>query len=172
MIVERATLADARAVAEIQVDAWRAAYANIIATRYLALMSVDQREAVWRETIEAGNPLLLVAREFEGGPVLGWISFGICRDKGAPSSWAEVWALYVAPTAWFRGVGRSLWTRARQLLRECGFSICSLWVLEQNTQAIHFYRSNGFIADDVPPQTFPLGGQPLREVRYRHALYG
>ena len=164
MNIGRATLSDVRAVAQIHVDAWRSAYAHILSPEYLASLSVDHREAVWRKAIESGQPELLVATE--DGAVLGWVSFGACRDKDAPMFQAEVWAIYVAPSSWSRGVGRQLWHRARDLLRQRGCSACSLWVFPENERAIRFYRSLGFAADTGSAQQFELGGQKLHEVRY------
>jgi ribosomal protein S18 acetylase RimI-like enzyme len=107
---------------------------------------------------------LLVAKD--NGVVLGWVSFGACRDKDAPASQAEVWAIYVAPNSWFKGVGRQLWQRARELLSQRGFATCSLWVFPENEQAIRFYTSMGFMVDKQPPRRFELGGRQLQEVRY------
>ncbi len=127
-------------------------------------LSVGQREAVWRKTVESGNPELLVARE--AGVVVGWIAFGACRDNDAPVSQAEVWAIYVAPGCWFQGVGRRLWQHARQRLTALGHDACSLWVLSENGPAIRFYETLGFVADNLPPKRFELGGRQLQEVRY------
>ena len=164
MNIDRATLEDVRAVAEIHVAAWRAAYAHILPADYLASLSVEQRESMWRKTIESGQPELLVAKE--GEAVVGWICFGACRDKDAAESQAEVWAIYVSPNSWSKGVGRQLWQRTRQFLAERGYNACSLWVFAENERAIRFYQALGFTADNLPPKQFELGGQQLREVRY------
>jgi ribosomal protein S18 acetylase RimI-like enzyme len=164
MNIDRATLSDVRAIAEIHVDAWRSAYARILPADYLASLSVSQREAMWRAVVESGQPDLLVAKD--NGDVLGWVAFGDCRDQDAKPAQAEVWAIYVAPTSWSAGVGRQLWQRTRDILSERGYSVCSLWVLPENERAIRFYRSVGFGADDVPPQQFELGGSCFQEVRY------
>lgn len=132
---------------------------------YLAALSVERREAMWKETVESGQPELWVARD-DGGRVAGWVSFGACRDEDAPSSQAEVWAIYVAPKRWSTGVGRQLWLRTRAALSLRGYRTCSLWVFSQNEQAIRFYESVGFAADDRPVQQFELGGRQLEEVRY------
>ncbi|WP_226829095.1 GNAT family N-acetyltransferase [Acidithiobacillus ferridurans] len=106
MQVVHAVPEDARAVAEIHVDAWRSAYSRILPADYLASLSVEKREAMWKNIVESGQTELLVAKD--GGAILGWVSFGACRDKDAPSSQAELWAIYVAPNSWFKGVGRQL----------------------------------------------------------------
>ncbi len=164
MQIDPAQPGDARAVAEIHVNAWRAAYASILSAEYLASLSVDQREAMWRKCIAAGAPELLVAKRH--GAVVGWLSFSASRGEGVPKSEAEVWALYVAPEYWSTGAGRQLWLRARGLMRDRGFTNCSLWVFPQNERAIRFYRAAGFVADALPPQAFELGGRQLQEVRY------
>jgi ribosomal protein S18 acetylase RimI-like enzyme len=168
MRIEPATLVDAHAVAAIHVDAWRVAYASILSAEYLAALSVEERATQWRRCISAGEPELLVARDV--GSVLGWICFGASSDEGAPSSEAELLALYAAPSAWSTGVGRALWLAAKHRLRDRGFAACSLWVFPQNDRAIRFYRAAGFTADPGPPKDCELGGRPLQEVRYVRPL--
>lgn len=170
MKVERATPADALAVAAIQVDAWRTAYAGIVSSEYLSRMSVERLAANWRRMIDEGNPIVLVARN-DDSAVIGWLALGTCRDPDAPPFQAEVWSLNVAPASWLGGVGRSLWLHARQILREAGFASCSLRVLEQNGQAIRFYRALGFTADTAPPLGFVLGGETLKTLRFVYPLH-
>jgi hypothetical protein len=42
---------DARAVAEIHVEAWRAAYAGILPEAFLAALTVSSREAFWEQVL-------------------------------------------------------------------------------------------------------------------------
>ncbi|WP_374759956.1 GNAT family N-acetyltransferase [Acidithiobacillus thiooxidans] len=58
---------------------------------------------MWKNDIKARQTELFVAKD--GGTILGWVSIGACREKDAPSSQAELWATYVAPDNWFKGVG-------------------------------------------------------------------
>ena len=164
MQVVHAATEDAHAVATIHVEAWRAAYVSIVAADYLAALSVDAREAQWREYIAVGAPELLVAKE--DGLVQGWLRWARSRDDGAGPSDAELWAVYVAPRAWATGVGRMLWQRARQLMLASGFTSCCVWVFPQNERAIRFYRAAGFVRDGCAPRQFELGGVPVQEVRY------
>jgi L-amino acid N-acyltransferase YncA len=123
MQVVHAAPEDARAVAEIHVGTWRAAYASIVPADYLASLSVERREAIWSECIATGVPELLVAKE--AGVVQGWLSFGQCRDEGSSKAEAEIWAIYVVPSAWSTGAGRLLWLRAKELMLVQGFKSCS-----------------------------------------------
>ena len=170
MQIVHATPEDARAVAEIHVDTWRASYASIVPPEYLASLSVERREAMWSECIATGVPELLLAKEARG--VQGWLSFGQCRDEGSSKAEAEIWAIYVAPSSWSTGAGRLLWLRARELMLAQGFKSCSLWVFPQNDRAIKFYRAAGFAHDGSAPKSFELGGAQLQEVRFVSQLDG
>lgn len=170
MNIAHARPQDARSVAVIHVEAWRAAYVGIVPADVLASLSVDKREAMWRQCISQGKPELLVARV--DAAVVGWLSFGPCRDAGSAEAQAELWAIYVRPAAWSSGAGRSLWLRARDLMRVQGFESCSLWVLAQNERAIRFYGAAGFLHDGVPPKSLEMGGAQLQELRMVTRLHG
>jgi ribosomal protein S18 acetylase RimI-like enzyme len=161
--VEPARADDAQAVAQIHVDAWRAAYAGILSDDYLAALSVEQRAAMWRDAIARQQPELLVARR-DGG-IDGWISIGPSRDEGAAADIGEVWAFYVAPARWSTGVGRDLWQRARERLIERGFASAMLWVIAANPRAIGFYERAGFSVEPASAKHFTLGGREVEERR-------
>ena len=164
VLIEPALPADARRVAQIHVQAWQAAYVGIVPDEYLASLSVDKRETMWREAIDKRVPELLVARV--GGDMAGWVSFDASRDKDAAQGCGEVWALYVDPACWAGGVGRALLQRARTRLTERGFGSISLWVLAANARAIRFYAAAGFTLDAGSAQVFELGGRSVQELRY------
>lgn len=170
MQIVHATPEDARAIAEIHVAAWRAAYASILPAEYLASLSIDRREAMWRKCIAAGTSELLVAKDQNS--LRGWLDFGPCRDEGASNTQAELRALYVSPSAWSTGTGRMLWLRARELMVRDGFASCCLWVFPQNDRAIKFYLAAGFVHDSTPAKDIELGGRPLLEVRFVSRLDG
>jgi len=158
MHIAPARLEDARQVAEIHVTTWQSAYQGIVPAEYLASLSVDQREAMWRESIAEGVPELLVAK-VEGG-IVGWVAFGPCRDEGSPAD----------PSYWSSGVGRMLWHRAQARMLEQGFKTVSAWVFTQNARAIRFYRAAGFAPDLASVKEFELGGEQVQEIRYARAL--
>lgn len=163
-----ASLADCRAVAQIHVDAWRAAYVGILSDELLAALSVDQREAMWRETVTRGSPFVVVAKV--AGVVTGWVAFGASRDEGAPADRGEVWAIYVAPAAWSLGVGRVLLMEAMQAMDRCGYREASLWVMRDNARAVRFYGRAGMSADPTSEKYFELAGHRVKEVRYFRRL--
>lgn len=158
---------DAPTVAEIHVSAWRAAYDGIVPSEYLAGLSIPKREAYWSGAIQRGDPELIVAKDF--GQVVGWAAFGPCRDVQAPSNRGELYAIYVAPAHWSKGVGRALWQHTRRSLAE-RFTHASLWVLVKNTRAIKFYLAMGFLPEPSSIKTVTYAGRPLEEMRYIAAI--
>jgi L-amino acid N-acyltransferase YncA len=168
MLIEPATAADARAIAQIHVDAWRAAYAGIVPDDYLASLSVDERESMWQKAIEAGEPDLLVA--LRDDHVIGWVSFGAARGKDAAARVGELWAIYLDPHHIATGAGHALWSAARARLAERGFDSVILWVLAGNGRAIRFYERVGFLLEPDSGQRFTLGGREIEELRCSMAL--
>lgn len=162
-LIRQAVPEDARAVAEIHVDAWRAAYSAILPEAFLASLTVASRQAFWAQFLANQSGDLLVA--MEGDRMLGWINTGPCRDQDAATGDAEIWALYASPTVWSSGVGHQLWLSARARLLEQGYRQCCLWVLAQNVRAIRFYKAAGFEKDDSPAKTFEFGGAMVDEIR-------
>jgi len=159
---------DARAVAEIHVRAWCVAYQGIIPAEFLASLSVEQREAMWRNSIKNGMPDLQVART--EGRIVGFAASGPCRDAGAAPRDGEIWAIYVEPSYWSTGVGRTLWLNARERLRSQGYERASLWVLAKNARAIRFYRAAGFVEDSSSTKEANFGDRSSKEVRYQTSL--
>ena len=167
-IIQSATLADARAIATIHVEAWREAYRGIVPDEYLDSLSIDRRESAWRQNLLAADTSTWVAQESDA--TVGWISVGPSRDTDAGISTGEIWAVYVAPGCWGKGMGRSLCEHAEQHLREEGFMEVTLWVLEHNERAVKFYESNGFVLDMGATKEIERGGRTLSEIRFRKQL--
>jgi ribosomal protein S18 acetylase RimI-like enzyme len=164
VLIDPALLTDCRAVAQIHVDAWRAAYKGILTDDFLASLSVEQRETMWQEAVTRGSPLILVARVDE--VVTGWVAFGSSRDDGAPTYRGEVWAIYVAPAAWSLGVGKKLLLTAMRVMAQGGYREASLWVMRENSRAIAFYSRVGMTEDPASEKYFELGGHRVKEVRF------
>jgi GNAT superfamily N-acetyltransferase len=170
--VRPAREADARAIADVHVASWQAAYRGVMSDEYLAALSTDRRTAMWREAIVGGSPQLLVAERdaAQGARVEGWIAFGRSRDAGAPAGTGEIWAFYAHPDAWSTGVGRALWAGAHAGLRAHGFDTVVLWVLTANPRARRFYQQLGLVPEPAQLKSFSMGGRTLEQIRYTGAL--
>ncbi|MGZ6266629.1 MAG: N-acetyltransferase family protein [Candidatus Limnocylindrales bacterium] len=164
--IRRALPADARAVAEIAVRGWQAAYRGLMPDDFLAGLSVGGREAAWREMLDrdtdGGVPAWLAERD---GNAVGFASSGPPRDEDVPVPGAELYAVYVLPQEWRGGIGRSLMQAATAYWRERDATRLVLWVLESNARARAFYEALGWHPDGGR-QELEIAGVKLAEIRY------
>jgi GNAT superfamily N-acetyltransferase len=168
MRIRTAIVADAKGIASVHVDSERAAYRGILPAIVLDSLSVEKQETAWRERIANGTSNTAVADE--NGDILGWINFGRSRDNDRSPTTGEVWAMYVSPEKWRRGVGVALWEHSKTSLEEIGCSEVTLWVFELNYPARQFYQKIAFTLDREIQKTVERGSKPLNVVRYRHKL--
>jgi L-amino acid N-acyltransferase YncA len=170
MVIREATLDDARAIATIHVRAWQSAYQGIIPETVLRSLSIDAREARWRTILVESDSATYVAAET--GTILGWASVGKSRDADAAPTTGELWAIYVGPDHWRRGVGRALWEHGKSQLNASGFHDVVVWVLKDNRRAQRFYAAVGFVLDPGQERLIEIDGTPVPEIRSRRALAG
>jgi ribosomal protein S18 acetylase RimI-like enzyme len=157
--IRPATLEDVAAIAEIHVRTWQVAYADIFPPVVLGAQSVDERAAMWTRTL--ANPAfdVLVA---EDKAICGFVCLG--PSERVPGT-GEIWAIYVDPSAWRRGVGSMLLDRAVERLTERGFAEAVLETLARSTQSCGFYESHGWEAGETRREEFR--GVPEELVLYR-----
>jgi ribosomal protein S18 acetylase RimI-like enzyme len=164
--LRRAHENDARAIAEVHVDTWRRAYRGLVPQDVLDSLSVDTRERFWQRSLGVTpadrRPWLA---EVEGVAV-GFVSAGAGEDDDARATTGQVYAIYVSPDCWDRGVGRNLLGHAERDLGDRGYVQATLWVLATNERARQFYEKAGWSADGSE-KTEIFGGAELHEVRYR-----
>ncbi|MBP6749981.1 MAG: GNAT family N-acetyltransferase [Xanthomonadaceae bacterium] len=162
--IRSADSADSRAIATVHVESWRHAYAGLLPEAYLAALSVEEREAMWRSAFEQ-HPDRLVIASCEDR-IVGFAAFGPSHDRDARPDRAEIYAIYVAPTYWSTGVGRRLLLETLRRFQAAGNTAASLWVLADNERAIRFYERAGFSVDPQSRKSIEIGGVALDEVRY------
>jgi RimJ/RimL family protein N-acetyltransferase len=145
--IRDATPADAREIAEVHVRSWQSAYRGELPDDYLDGLSIGEREAQWVERLAEPQPDggTLVAEE--DGRLIGFAGFGPTRDEDAPTATGEVYAIYLLPEWFGRGVGRELFARANDGLSELGYARATLWVLATNERSRRFYERAGWRFD-------------------------
>lgn len=157
--VRRAAPEDARAIAKVRVDTWRAAYVGVMPQAVLDGLDVDVDTRRWRRWLSREGTVFVAERE---GRVVGFVSAGPCRhEEGA----GEIYGIYVHPDAWGTGAGRALMDAAVDSLT-ARWTEAVLWVAEENPRARRFYERYGWIAgtsriEEVAP------GASVPEVLYR-----
>jgi RimJ/RimL family protein N-acetyltransferase len=169
--VRRAQLRDATAIAQIQVDSWQAAYLGLIPVPVLNDLSVETRSSTWRRILNGNTtPGSRTWVLLGDGAVLGFVSAGPTRDDDDhPHLVGEIYAIYLSPPAWGRGLGAELLETAQDDLAVRGYTVVSLWVLAGNARARRFYELHGFSLDGSRRPVF-LGGTSLPEIRYRRRI--
>lgn len=161
MTVREASVGDALAIAQVHVASWQSAYRTLIPPGRLARFTVPVRTAAWRRNLAERSGVRTTVFEV-GGQIVGFASIGASREL---AGWGEIWAIYVAPEAWGRGVGSALFADAIATLAARGMPRVMLWVLEGNTRALQFYQGNGFVLDGTRKIDDDLPQLRLRRIR-------
>jgi len=159
---------DARAIAEIHVAAWRAAYRGLMPDDYLASLSVDERTTMWQNALGRATPAQFALAEING-TLAGFCIYGPTRDKEPPEV-AEIYAVNIHPDHWRRGAGRLLCEHALREAAAREHSTITLWVMTGNERARVFYERLGFAPDGARRTDSQLIGRPIDELRYRKSV--
>ena len=170
--VRPATEGDVPAITAIHIRAWQMAYAGIMADEHLDNLSTAKRQAFWQDAIEYSEPQVWVAMGSTktGEKVIGFVGFDRSRDEKSKPTTGEIWAIYVDPEHWGKGVGLVLWDTAREGMLEEEFTDATLWVLLQNERALEFYEKAGFKREMNTLKTVEVGGAKLEEIRLKRSL--
>ena len=167
--VRPAVARDAKAIAEIHVATWQATYKDMMPEDYLQKMTVEKRQAYWREAIEFSEPQLLVATD--GDQIVCFAGYDCSRDANTRATVGEIWALYVTPAHWGQGVGLALWDGARDGLKEEGCTQVTIWVLLRNERALEFCEHAAGFKREMPSlKTVAFGDIKLEEIRLKRSV--
>jgi len=147
-------------IAALYVKSWQRIYEGIMPRLFLDSLSVKDREENLTRILGPKNHQVLVAC-YEN-TVVGFSSTGIRKKE--PTS-AELYAIYLHPDYWGKGLGKPLFEAAAQLLRKQGLEQLMLWVATENVQARSFYNRMGMEADGAT-KSESFGGTPVEAVRY------
>jgi ribosomal protein S18 acetylase RimI-like enzyme len=170
--IRRAREDDAAAIATIQIDGWRAAYADILPADFLAALDAAARAEQWRTRLGAamrpGSPTFVALDETDA--VRGFAHTGPIRDDDLdPGGRAEIYTIYVDPSAWRRGFGTALLRAVDEHWAPTDVRELTLWVFEENAAGRAFYERLGWRADGAR-QIDDFGGVHPAEIRYRRSL--
>ncbi|MFC6881039.1 MULTISPECIES: GNAT family N-acetyltransferase [Actinomadura] len=165
--VRPARRADAAAVADIQVRAWRHGYGEILPAAVLSEVTGDEARGVWRQrwTDAVTSPpsprhrvLVAVADDL----VVGFAAHGPAEDDDVPGA-AELLTLLVDPLHAREGHGSRLVAATVDVLRDDGFPLLVTWAFERDEVLRTFLGGAGW-APDGTARTLDMG-EPVRQVR-------
>jgi RimJ/RimL family protein N-acetyltransferase len=169
MTVRPARLEDVPALAQIHVASWQAAYRGLLPDTLLAAQSVPHRTQQW--TTWLSEPVVIARSgifvvEDEADTVAGFVYAGPGRRE---VSSGEIYAIYLRPDAFGKGMGQRLLAAGTAWLTAREFRSAFLWVLASNDRARRFYAAAGW-EPDGGTQDEVRDGVILHELRYRRSL--
>lgn len=139
LVVRRASVADAPALAVVHVQAWRETYPGLLSDQLLADLSVPEHEELWR-TILMGPDAQGAWLAQAGDAVVGFTLVRASQDDDAPRP-LELGMMYVLDAVKGTGAAHELVSAA------LGDAPAYLWVARGNPRAQRFYARHGFAAD-------------------------
>ncbi|MGA9162429.1 MAG: GNAT family N-acetyltransferase [Actinomycetota bacterium] len=145
--IREAVPKDARAIAEIHVRSWQAAYRGQLTDDYLDGLTVEDRLEQHRRSLEEPRAGWVTWVADDAGTVTGFAVTGPSEDADAGERTGELYAIYLDPDQIGTGLGRRLAEHALEDLRFHGFDTATLWVLETNERARRFYEAAGWVHD-------------------------
>ncbi|MFI0354137.1 GNAT family N-acetyltransferase [Actinomadura sp. 9N407] len=168
--VRPARRADAEAIADIQVRAWRQGYRDLLPAGVLAEVTGDDARKVWRDrwTEAVTSPpgprhrlLAAVASDL----VVGFAAHAPAEDEPDhdPAATAELVTLLVDPMHARAGHGSRLLAATVDLLRDDGFETLITWAFEGDEVLRAFLASAGW-APDGTARDLDMG-EPVRQIR-------
>jgi len=139
---------DCSELGRLHVLAWQQTYEDVLPRSYLNSLDPGKRADRWKHILELkGDGATVLLDEADCGRLVGFASFGRCRDDDARQTWGELEALYYLKPFWGSGRAAKLWEPAKRMLSDADYSVVTLWVLRDNLRAISFYRKHGFAFD-------------------------
>src|SRR6202045_5073772 len=151
---------DARGIAKLDVETWRATYAGMLSTSYLVGLSARRRELGWHNVI-LREPRDVRVAVGDGEAILG---FGSCGPSRGDRFFAgEVFTLYVAPDWQNQGIGRRLLIALFRRLAAAGRRSAILWVLRDNPARFFYERLGGH---QVSRKRLAVGGTAIEATAY------
>jgi GNAT superfamily N-acetyltransferase len=167
MLLRPAEPSDALAVARVHVRSWQVAYRTLLPDDYLDQLRPEDRARTYDlSNRDPLKPYTIVAAA--DGVIHGFATTAPSRDQDLPG-FGEIYALYVDPEQWGRGIGLALLSAARARLFELGFRNALLWMLAGNLRAERFYRCDGWTPDGLS-RTDTVWSVTVNEVRYQRGL--
>lgn len=169
MSIRLAIPADAKAIGQIRVAAWCAAYQPFMPLDYLESLNPSANlESLTERLTNPAREFTVFVAEDEGNTI-GFSIIGSPRYLTQELT-VELWALNVSPAYWRKGFGKKLINRSVAESSNLGFSSIELWCIKGNSPAEAVYDCCGFTRTDKERTSSALTGHPLHEVLYSRPL--
>jgi ribosomal protein S18 acetylase RimI-like enzyme len=138
------TVEDAKAIAFIHSEAFKATYKNIIHSSYLDKISPESRYKSAVRRLQREDLLCLIVVEIETGKIVGFADFGPNREKSIDADY-ELYAIYLLKEFQGLGAGQLIFQYGVRHLSQLNCKKMMISVLEKNKAAQFFYEKMGAV---------------------------
>lgn len=162
--IRPAAVADADAIAQVHITAWRETYPGMVPASVLASVSLVRHAELWRSRLlgPTWRTSTFVATDAVGMVV----GFGSCGPSQAALLLydGEIYAIYILRRAQHQGLGRRLMAAMARQLWERGARSAIVWSARDNAPARQFYQGLGGTLVGESVDSFL--GHPIVDVAY------
>lgn len=171
MRIRLAATGDRQEIAAVRAASWQAAYSQLVPESYLHGLSAPEGIAEWIARVSWTDGHHFVA-ELDGR-MIGWASCGPSRESGgalASCLVGELYAIYLLPAFWRRGIGTRLLAEAEIALASDRFGSIEAWAFAHHAAARDFYLKRGYSLDPTRSLELKISNRVLAVARYHKML--
>lgn len=164
--IRESRLSDTVEIAELHQAAWKVAYKGIIHQSYLDGLDLDNRTQKWKKILSEGKTdqyKHFVA--LDGDRIVGFADVGEPRDEGMLNH-AEMYAIYLHPDYFSRGIGAQLFDAVKQQALTFGYEALYVLVMVDNYRARKFYERMGATMVENGVFDIEIDDKPYKEMKY------
>ena len=150
--VRRVRPGDEDALAYIQTESWKAAFAGILDEETLTRCTdINRATDMYKRLLEEkkGNGYILSIDE-KPHCIAYWDAARDAEFNGK----AELICIHSLPDNWHKGFGSRMMDRVLKDIKDAGYSEAVLWVFRDNARARAFYEAKGFALTEHSRQAF------------------
>ena len=151
--IKKLTAEDVEALIEIARDSWKWTYRDIYSNEFIEswIREKYSKDKLLNEIIRSQSDLdIILLGSFAESTMTGFIELKTSANK------AELLRFYLKPEYTHGGIGKSLLLEAEKIMKKKGIVECSLYVHQQNSVAVSFYKKNGFEVQDIDGDDFVM----------------
>ena len=161
-LVRRATAEDAASIADLQIQVWQQAFADVLPA-HVVFTDAARHASEWDARLRRGGPVLLA---LEGTAAVGFAAVSAeLDDRNLLAPIGEIEVVHVLPRWARRGHGGRLLAAAAAELRRLGATSARWWIPESDMATAAFLTGAGWSADGVRRE-LATGADPIFEVRF------
>ena len=151
-VIRKVQQGDANALAYIQTESCKAAFAEILdAEIFEKCTDIDKVTAMYQKLLDGnkGNGYLLT---LDGKPHC--IAYWDAAREREFAGKAELICIHSLPDNWYKGFGSKIMDFVLADIKKAGYSEVVLWVFRDNLHARSFYEAKGFALKEIAKSAF------------------